>query len=99
MPRPVVISGAILKCIAGSAPSRLATTTAPFTRVGGVPVATVADHLPIVHVKPLRCLRDYGSALPPPDPDPLANRGIERPRAFRVPDPFHGVSAPLPRGR
>ncbi|MEJ7636397.1 MAG: DUF4280 domain-containing protein [Singulisphaera sp.] len=52
MPRPVVISGALLKCIAGSAPSRLAATTAPLTLVGGAPIATVVDHLPIVHVKP-----------------------------------------------
>ena len=52
MSAPQVCSGATLQCSFGAAPAVLNVLPAHRTMVGGVPVATLADSIPIVNIAP-----------------------------------------------
>jgi len=49
MPQQVV-TGALIACTFGAAPSSLVATSAPTTMVGGVPAATIMDFAPIDNI-------------------------------------------------
>jgi hypothetical protein len=65
MPKPAVVDGAVLKCVAGSSPSNLTVTTDPFTQIECRLAATVLDNQPGINVKPFgACLILGGPCVP-----------------------------------
>jgi hypothetical protein len=70
MPKPAVVDGAVLKCIAGSAPSNLTVTTDPFTQIERHLAATVFDNQPGVNVKPFGACLILGGPCFPVTPAP-----------------------------
>lgn len=70
MPKLAVVDGAVLKCIAGSAPSKLTVTTDPFTQIEHALVATIFDNQPVVNVKPFGACAILGGPCVPVTPIP-----------------------------
>lgn len=66
MPGPVVVSTAQLACSFGAAPAPLVVLPVGRVLSGGLPVATVADHLPLVNIP------SFGMCKAPTNPAVIA---------------------------
>jgi hypothetical protein len=60
MPGPVVVSGALLMCSFGMAPSSY--TAIGLVSAGGMPVGTIKDSIPMLNIKP------FGMCMSPSNP-------------------------------
>lgn len=70
MAKQAVVTGAILKCSSGAAPSPLNATTAPGVQINNQPIATIKDNLSGVNVMPFGLCAITGNACVPVTPMP-----------------------------